>query len=468
MGYMDKQPNVFILTADSLQYPYFREESQTIANAVDGVNFTEAIATACRTSAAMPGLTASTYKDQLSTWGLPSSGDPTPLAEVLKREGYFCSLWTDNYLFGANYNYDRGFEVGEHGEPKWPTKLANWIKDSPLAPTIGFFEWGWFNVYKRLTEVIGDHEPFYRTARQLDDAAIEWLSTASEPYCGWLHYMDTHHPYEPSLDYREELSFNMERPASELQRLTRDVAKANGEGFSQADIEDAVAAYRGCCRQFGDELKRFVTELIDRGHFDPDRDVFVFTADHGESLTPSKTDMFGHVPDAFWDEVVHVPLVMSLPDWVPEVINEQVSLIDIMPTILKATGCAVPESADGTAAASPRDLLRESAYSVAQHHPEGELHTYRSVRTNSGWKLFGARKGGEDRILLTRVDQARDAEEVVYEAYPDQEVGDADEQGRWSDLIDLLASRGGAISVGETSFEETDVDTEHLKDLGYL
>lgn len=466
---MDQQPNVFILTADSLQSQYFKEESKAIAEAVEGVNFTDAITTACRTSAAMPGLAASVFKDQLPTWGLPSTGDPTPLAEVLEAEGYSSSLWTDNYLFGADYNYDRGFDVGEHGEPGWPTRLANWIKESPLAPTIGFFEWGWFNVYKRIEEVVGDHDPFYRTAKELNEEASKWLSTSSEPYLAWIHYMDTHHPYEPSPDYQDELSFNVERSTSELQRLTREVAKANGEGFSQEEIEDAVTAYRGCCLQFGDELKRFVSKLLDRGHFNPDRDVFVFTADHGECLSPSETGMFGHVPDAFWDEVVHVPLVMSLPNWSQEVVDGQVSLVDVMPTVVEATGGEVPGSAEGTPAESARDLLRGAAYSVAQHHPEGDtLHTYRSVRTDDGWKLFGARKGGEDRILLTQIDRDRDIEDVVQEVHRDDDICDADEEARWAELSEMLETMGSAISIGKTSIEDEDIDTGHLKDLGYM
>lgn len=464
---MANNPNIFILTADSLQRQYFESESRTLSRAVGGVEFTEAIATACRTSAAMPGLAASVFKDQLSTWGIPSSGEPIPLAEALKAEGYTNSLWTDNYLFGEHYNYDRGFTAGAHGVPGWPTRLANWIRKSSFAPAMELLEWGWFNVVKEITEIAGKNNPFFRRACELNEEALQWLSTTSEPYFIWIHYMDTHHPYEPSAAYREELDFTVNRSASELKRLTRDVAKSNGNGFNKEEIDDVVTAYRGSCRQFGDDIHQFLSDIIDRGYFDPDRDIFVFTADHGECLSPAKTDMFGHVPDAFWDEVVHVPLVMNVPGWESGVIEEQVSLLDVMPTVINAAGGTIPSSAKGTPAIVPQDMVCDDAFSVAQHHAEGDtLHTYRSIRTNDGWKLFGARRRDEDRVILTRIHD--EAEEVIYNAHRDDQVEDIPMRDKWIELHNRLDSIGGVITIGETSFEEANIDTEHLEDLGYL
>lgn len=461
-----EKPNILMLSVDSLQYDYFSEALSELAAQASAVEFTNAVATANQTNSAMPGLAAGVYDDRLSTQGLPESGGPTLLAEALAEEGYECGLWTDNFLFGAEYNYDRGFTAGNLGEATWKKQLATRIKNSPLEPAFGTFEWAYFNVVQRATDAVSEDGSFYRTADQLHSSAIDWLEEGHEPYLCWIHYMDAHHPYEPPAEYLADVSLTTDRSRSELGKLSRDVIKSNGEGHSAEEIRDVEVAYRACCAYLRDALSTFLEDLRRADHFDPGRDVLVLTADHGERLNPTEYPNLGHFPTSFWEEIVHVPLAICRPDWSAQTIDDQVSLIDVMPTVLDATDLPTPESADGTAARRPDGLATEYAVSVSQ--PPNFANTYRSIRHRSGWKLFGLDWDDTDRTVLTRYDP-RDArsEAVRYDSESGVDLPDESAE-RWEELLAELESRAEGPPVEDSQSVRTDVPEEHLEDLGYL
>lgn len=465
--------NVFLLTVDSLQEAFFAPYITELAELTQSVEFTNAVAPATHTSSSMPALAAGVYADNISTWGLPEEGDQRTLAEVLSESGYSCGLWTDNFLFGAEYNYDRGFEAGNQGQASWKKKAANIVRSSPLEPAFGLFEYAYFNVFKPLSALgSSNDESFYRSAAELNEAALQWLNDdRNDPQCCWIHYMDTHHPYEPPATYLDDYEFNREWSRSELGQFSRAVVKSDGEGYSTADIEDVTTAYEACCEYLADQLRSFLRSLIERNYFDPDEDVMVITADHGECLTPEQYEVMGHMPPAFWEEIVHVPLAISHPDWEQATIDKQVSLIDMLPTVLNGAGTPVPETVDGAPAGEPADMAREHAISVSQwESPEtGEIYTYRSVRDESSWKLSGTRYRDRNETILTQYDVAVPTdEEVRHISETDNGPKETDAAEWWSTLDRVLAKRGGAIESADSARRTTEVNEEHLRNLGYI
>lgn len=464
---MDKR-NVFLLSVDSLQYEYFSDTLTEISEAVSAVEFTNAVATAPETGSAMPGLAAGVFDDSLNRQGLPKCGDPTPMAEVFKEHGYATALWTDNYLFGVEYNYDRGFDAGNLGQPTFKKKVANTVQRSRLSPAFSAFEWAYFNIFKRLSSVGGgQEESFYRTAAQLNQNAIEWLSaTSDQPQFLWMHYMDVHHPYEPPQRYLNNETFHERRSRPELGQFTRDVIKSNGEGYTTNDVEDVAAAYRASCQYIADELEAFIGTLRSQGHYNPDRDILVITADHGECLTPHQFGMLGHVPPAFFEEIIHVPLAIAHPDWERDVTDDQVSLIDLMPTLLHAAGLPIPNSVKGKSAETPADLHREQAMSVSNPFSvEGPSHIYRSLRDETGVKVFGAERYPEDEVLLTRFKDRSANEEEIHYASTDETPPTNSDADDWHRLTKEIYKRGQPIEI---TGQDSVVNKEHLRDLGYL
>ena len=81
-----------------------------------------------------------------------------------------------------------------------------------------------------------------------------------------------------------------------------------------------------------------------------DKTIFVLTSDHGTEFHEHKRFDHGF---SLYDELIHVPLIIKLPKQkAGKVIKDQVSSIDVMPTILDLldvkcrkkpkTSCAAP------------------------------------------------------------------------------------------------------------------------------
>ena len=74
--------------------------------------------------------------------------------------------------------------------------------------------------------------------------------------------------------------------------------------------------------------------------------VVILVADHGESLNDHGELLHG---DAFFDGVINVPLIISVPglDGRSRAIQQVVSQTDILPTILDLVGAVEPAGIDG-------------------------------------------------------------------------------------------------------------------------
>lgn len=458
---MSQQPNVFVLSVDSLPYSSFIDASSRLASLVDGVEFTNAIAPASFTSSSMPAMTTGTLTDEIPAWGLPEAGDPIPIAEALSDD-YACGLWTDNYLFGSEYNYDRGFSHGNLGQPGTKKRVANYLRESKLEPIFGLFESAYFGLVEPLFELAGQEASFYRHAEELNQNVLEWLnyqSTTAPIFC-WVHYMDTHHPYQPPAEYLEDHSFNQHRSRSELGEFTRNAIKSNGDDLTPEEEADLQTAFEACSEYIGDELASFITELQEQGHYNPDSDMIVVTADHGEIVDRSLHGMLGHVPPAFWEDIIRVPLIVGHPEWEQSTDSEQVSLLDLKRLVLDATR----EGPHIT----PEDLHRDTTKFVSEWEEvaEDSITTYRGIRSATGEKAFGAKIGDADRLIVSYVDESSD-EKVVADADPS--TGDLTTFPSWAvKLRETLEQYGRFVEQNSGSDSIQEVDQQHLKDLGYL
>jgi len=465
--------NVFVLTVDSLRADAFQDIAAEVADRVGGVHFTEAIATASGTAHSMPALAAGVYGDE-SGYGLSEAGedDIVTVAECLHEYDFTNYLWSENPLFSPKANYDRGFEAEGGGTP-WQKELQNIIQKIPSEQFWKFSKWGYFTVIKPLLSSVGADDNYYSPASTFHEDVLSTLEgTAKSMF--WLHYMDVHHPFEPPQDFLSQREFSTNYTQSELANLSSSLIISNGDGYTDDEIEDVRQAYLACCDWFRDELFRFLDELKNRGYYRPDRDVFILTADHGESFSLEKHDMLGHTPTpAFWEELIRVPLVVNLPDWGSKTVEGQVSHIDIAPTLLSHLGVPVPDSYSGTAAELPEDMVTDSAF-IRASSIGGD---YAGIRQD-GWKLFGDRVEPEDgvelysqeyrqRVLLTQYDET---DTIEYES-PFPHIQPPSNSGlnyRWRELHDDLKEEcGGPITDG--SEEELDEDVQdRLRDLGYI
>lgn len=482
------RPNVFILSADALRTDTFETYMTALGERIDGVEFSNAVATANATAHSMPALAAGVYADTTG-YGLDESGGVVTLAEQFERSGYTCGLWTDNVLFSAEYNYDRGFVAGNLGNPSFKKKVSMVLNDLDSELLRKGATWTYFNVYKQVSPLFSNgEESYYASASDLNGSVLEYLEgTTDEPLLCWIHYMDTHHPFEPPEEYLQQRQFNEERSRTELADLSQQIIKSERVSeIDGTDVQDIRAAYEAAAEYLNDQLVSFVDALQAGGHYDPARDVLVFTADHGESFGSGEQQMLGHTPTpAFWEDLVRVPLLVSAPQWSAGRIDEQVSLIDLMPTLLQLADLEVPETVEGNAAGSPEGLARGEAYFSAVYVPmmdemdeadgtgERYVKKYHGVRSSTGWKLFADRiKGGgendyEERIILSEYDDSEDVRHVS--GYPAVTPPSEDElAARWETMEGFLqATWTDVIEDGRNTVDERELK-RHLRDLGYV
>jgi arylsulfatase A-like enzyme len=89
-----------------------------------------------------------------------------------------------------------------------------------------------------------------------------------------------------------------------------------------------------------------------------DRTVLIVVADHGESLDDHGELLHG---DAYYDGVVHIPMLVRVPGLPGKAHDALVSQVDVLPTVLEAVGAAPPAGINGT---SMLPLFKGTAESV--------------------------------------------------------------------------------------------------------
>ncbi|WP_247004853.1 sulfatase-like hydrolase/transferase [Halosolutus gelatinilyticus] len=484
----DRSPNVFVLTVDSLRADAYEAWMDKLAATIQGVEFRNAFATASNTGSSMPALAAGVYCDRVANatpnLKLGESRDDdglTTLAEALSDAGYECSLWSDNVIFGAERNYDRGFGGGRTGTPNWKNRAQTLVQRTGSDRLFDACRWAYFNVLGRIESAVASDANYYVSAETHHRSVLDALEDTSGGQMHWIHYMDVHHPFEPPAEYLADRPLHADRRPEELADLSSAaIVRNRGAGTSDEDVEDVEQAYLAACEYLRDRIASFVETLIERDHYVPGHDVLVFTADHGEGFDRELHGMLGHTPTpAFWDDLVRVPLIVGHPAWDAAAVEYQVSQIDLIPTVLRALDVPVPDSAEGTAAERPSDLRRERIFFTAT----GPYRTYHGVRSRSGRKLFADRISDSDsveltgddgdeldreRVLLTRVEDGEETIEFERDLDARTKPSNAADRKHWRELHRRLCDARGEVATRRFDAMLTDETVAQLEQLGYV
>lgn len=181
--------------------------------------------------------------------------------------------------------------------------------------------------------------------------------------------------------------------------------------FEPCDAPGVRALYDGEVRVFDDLVGRWIARLEAMNLLD--ETLVIIVSDHGEELL--ERGHVGHtscnLKGTLFDECIRVPLIMRLPGRLPagRVVENQVSQIDIMPTVFDLLGLDLSLPVDGSSLLplirGETDTFRAEAY--AETPPAGwqallgdERHMW-CVRT-AGWKLILHEEcpGGPRRLEL--------------------------------------------------------------------
>src|SRR5438876_1186742 len=158
-----------------------------------------------------------------------------------------------------------------------------------------------------------------------------------------------------SRDGRPLVAFPLPPSAVTMAELLRDRGYPRGSlhydhavtHLPEAERQFIEANYDGEVAAMDEALGELLDALRARGRYQ--NALVVVTADHGEFL--GEHEQMGHIGQMLYEPVLHVPLVVKFPgtDGPRGRSETAVQLVDVLPTVLAATGAAVPPGLQGEA-----------------------------------------------------------------------------------------------------------------------
>lgn len=316
------------------------------------------------------------------------AADETTLAEALNAAGYATAAFVTNPNFSPPFHLDQGFAT------------FRFIPSESFA----------FGLLLDASDPMAV------------DAALAWLrSVPQRPVLLWVHVMAPHSPYLPPEDLRPEAHPGT-GPWFNVWNMGGTASVAPGTTYFDLGVYRALyaAEVRSADRIVGrlfDGLAEL--DLLDRSH------VLVF-ADHGEAF--GENDVFAHGRSLDPGET-RVPLLWRLPGGAHggERVATTVELADVVPTLTRLLGIAMPNALDGRdlSAALLDPAQRDEGFAFTQARfldSMGVRGLLYGVRTPSRTLWLDAGYGYEGEY-----DRNRDPEEtrmVAYTPRPDDVLHD--------------------------------------------
>lgn len=286
------RPNVVLITIDTLRpdhlhcYGYDKIQTPNIDSiAADGVRFEDAFTPIPITLPSHSVMLTGTYP-MLSGMHDFSGNNLSPDQPTLATE-----------------LRARGYDTG--------AVIAAAVLDRRFGLNHGFdFYYDHFD-FSRLAET--NLDLMERPANQVIDQALAWLARPrKKPLFLWVHLYDPHHPYKPPAPFDEQYKSNL---------------------------------YDGEIAFTDTQLGRLLRYLKEHGLYN--QTLLVVSGDHGEGLGEHGEKTHGFF---IYNSTLHVPLIIKPPEWekpARKVRSDQVSLVDLMPTMLGLLKLPVPPRVQG-------------------------------------------------------------------------------------------------------------------------
>lgn len=358
-------PHVILVSLDTLRadhlgcYGYRRPTSPHLdALAARGFRFAQAVSQSPWTRPSHKSLFTGQYP--LSRGG----AEAERFATVLWRAGYRTGALTGGGQVASRFGFATGFE--SYRESNWtrrPEEIAAWFDEAPGRKSFLF-----------------------------------------------LHTFEIHDPYDHA-GFAEHMPAGRLRPGFDTKKWWA----LRQQGLSEDERAYVEALYDGGIRFTDAVLGRVFAELEERGILE--RAIVVVTSDHGEQFFEHGSWRHG---SNVYDHQLLVPLILHLPPDLEravggggQVIEQQVELMDVYPTLLDLLGLEPPQGLQGQ---SLRPLLAgegrpPDALAFAEHtNISRESKALRSRRLKLIYS-YPRHKGPGDHAKLKLFDLARDPRE---------------------------------------------------------
>ncbi len=426
-----KRPNVILITFDALRpdhlgcYGYRRNTSANIDFfAKNGTLFKQAIAQATWTTASVSSIITSLYpKHEIIEAGYSLSPQEDNLIKILKTKGYVTALFSNaepilNITFSSIKN---NFDI--------------------------------FNISQVKTDKIIE---FVNT----------WLNkNRQKPFFLWVYLFNTHWPYTAAPDYFSEFLSDKLYPNKDVPIAMDDGKKNEHYSFESiprhvaengiTDTNYYIAKYDGEIKLSDEQIGKLLQTLSDTGL--KNNTLIIFFSDHGESMV--EHNFFFNHSHFLYDDLIRVPLIIVFPNRIPKkIIEQQVQLINIVPTIMEIIGIKKSIHMEGKSLLplinGRTDQHDYYAFSETSYKPSP-----RCIRTES-WKLIYNRNSRKEAYEL--YDLKEDPKELrnLIEQFPVISATLRKQLDKWVQTAKTYSIR--------SNYNVSKQEKEKIKSLGYI
>ncbi len=319
-----KPENIIIISIDTLNQsavkaynpkaPYL-ETLDSLTN--QSVVFKRAYSSASWTLPAHGSLFTGRYPDRHGAVHprLKLSKNIPTLTASLKKSGFYTAAFTDGLYVSRAFGFARGFDQYDD----WSSPSAS-IK-GPVIPRNG-----------KRNKVAG---------QTLFDRGIAFINGREKRDSGFFLFLHTYvvhdyfrlHPWTvnrlpsyPDKDEEHYLSCIMGKKTC-----------------PPADWERLKSLYQAELYRMDEGLARLLAALDRKGL--RDSTLIIFMSDHGEGFDSDRNRI--HHGGRLHEDQINIPLMISGSGIRPGINNAQVSIVDIMPTVLDLCGISIPSGLDG-------------------------------------------------------------------------------------------------------------------------
>jgi arylsulfatase A-like enzyme len=251
--------------------------------------------------------------------------DNVTMAEILDNAGYNCAAFLMGTLSnnsGLLQGFDRYFEaIVGHDPVSIHSKWSIFKSDLVLM-----------RLYNKIKQA--------RDPALVNTLACDFIRSAKHgPFFLMVHYYATHTPYDPPEPYKSMYDSDYEGPFETFTQGHNFAVMDGRLSVTDRDLKRIKALYDGGVT-FTDKMFNDLYDTLTAAGVLA-RTLVIFFSDHGEELYDHA--VFEH--DWMYNTNQLVPLIVRFPGGAfgGRRVTRQVSLIDLLPTVLEITGVQVPE-----------------------------------------------------------------------------------------------------------------------------
>jgi arylsulfatase A-like enzyme len=334
------RPNVILIVMDTVRadhlslYGYERDTTPNLRKFAETATvYTNAIAPGDMTlsthASLFTGMYPSWHHAHYDPWNSAPAGRPLSskfhtLAEVLCEKGYSTIAVVANRAYlSPHFGLNQGF--------RW----YDWRAPVPFLTNAHFY-----SIRKGIRDLFIclfshlDSDLRNRRAKEVNKEVFNRLNLLKQtqiPFFIFINYMDAHDPYIPPPPF-DTLYTNMKQRFSlaSYHEMRKDVMKLKRD-VTDKEFSLLLSQYDAGIAYIDYHIGKLIARLSEFGLYE--NTLLIITSDHGEAF--GRRSLLGHGSSVYQDQI-RVPLIIKWPDIPrPKVVVEPVSIVDLMPTVLK-------------------------------------------------------------------------------------------------------------------------------------